>query len=174
MSGVARKVVLDATPLIYLAKTGLLPRFKDLPCEMLVPRGVVREVVDRGKEKGEPDAEVVGKALSDGVLRAREVSDPGFLKVLAAIRQMHPAEGEVLALAKEVGGVAVVDDRFARDVARAHGISFAGTAFLLAILVGSRRISREEARKAVDDMVRYGWRCSAEVYSKVIRMIEKA
>ncbi len=173
-SGTGRKIVLDATPLIYLAKVGLLSRFKGLPCGMLVPKGVLGEVVDRGKEKGDPDAVIVEKALSDGLLRTEEVSDRELIKLMEGIRQIHPAEREVLALAKEVEGVAIVDDRLARDVARAHGIRFAGTAFLVATLVDNRRITKEEAKKAVDDMIRYGWRCSAEVYSEIVRMIEKA
>ncbi len=169
------KIVLDATPLIHLTRAGLLPLLRYLPHAMLVPPEVVAEVVHRGKEQGHPDAALIGQAISDGLLIVKKPADQRFVQLVTAIGRgrIHPADAEVLALAREEEGVAVLDDRAARDVARAHGIRVGGTAFLLAMLIGSGRITREEAWRALDEMIGQGWRCSAELYSRIIRMIQE-
>ncbi len=169
------KIILDATPLIHLTKAGLLSLLKNLPYTKLVPPGVVSEVVHRGKEGGHPDAALIGQAISDGLLTVKEPADREFIALITTIgeNRIHQADAEALALVRETEGVAVLDDRVGRDVARAHGISFAGTAFLLGILIRNRRITKEEATKALDEMIRQGWRCSAELYSKITRMIQE-
>jgi predicted nucleic acid-binding protein len=173
MSGTQRTIVLDATPLIYLAKAGLLHLLDHLSYRVLISPEVRREVVDEGKQRHAADAFIVEREISDGVLEEREVSHRGFLELMMRIPGMDPAEGEVLTLARESKGVAIVDDRIARDVAIANRVKHAGTAFLLATLVRRGVITHEEAKEALDEMVRHGWRCSSELYSKIIQLIDE-
>jgi predicted nucleic acid-binding protein len=167
-------LVFNSTPLMYLAKAGLLPLLKDIPCEKLTPPSVKGEVADKGKEKAAKDALIIERALQDGTLKIGNVRNERLLHLLSKIPELHPADAEVLALAEEVGGIAVVDDRVARDAAKVYGIEHGGTAFVLAILVARGLITREKAKLALDDIISFGWRCSAEQYSKIIRMIEGA
>ncbi len=44
--------VSNAGPLIHLAKIGRLNLLKDIFNEIVIPRTVKEEVIDRGKEKG--------------------------------------------------------------------------------------------------------------------------
>lgn len=166
------RLVFNSTPLIYLAKVGLLPLLKDIPFEKLIPASVKGEVVDKGKEKAAKDALIIEMALQDGTLKIGRVKNGRLLHLLSKIPEIHPADAEVLALAKEVGGIAVVDDRVARDAAKVYGIEHGGTAFILAIFIARGLITKEKAKSALDDMISSGWRCSAEQYSKIIRMIE--
>ena len=167
------RLVFNSTPLIYLAKVGLLPRLKELPPERLTTAGVKQEVVDRGKEKAAKDALIIEKVIQEGTLRIGRIADKGLLRVLSSIPELHPTDAEVLALAKEVGGIAIVDDRVAREVARTYGIEHGGTVFILALLITRKLITKEAARTALDDMIGLGWRCSAEQYSQMTKMIEK-
>lgn len=168
------RLVFNSTPLIYLAKVGLLPLLKDLPHELLTARGVKKEVVDRGKEKAAKDASIIEKAIQEGTLKIREPADKGLLRTLSGIPELHLTDAGVLTLAKEVKGIAIVDDRVAREVARVYGIEHGGTVFILALLIARGLITRVEARAALDDMIGLGWRCSAEQYAQMIKMIEGA
>jgi hypothetical protein len=167
------RLVFNSTPLIYLAKVGLLTLLKDLPHEKLTTFGVKKEVVDKGKEKATKDASIVEKIIQEGTLKIEKPTDEVFLRRLSGIPELHLTDAEVLTLAREIGGTAIADDRIAREVARIYGIEHGGTAFILAMLVGHRLITKEEAKSALDDMISLGWRCSAEQYSQMIKQIEK-
>lgn len=121
------------------------------------------------------EARIPDKTLRDVAkfMKIEKVSDETLLKSILRVPEMHRADVEVLVLAKQVGGIAIVDDRVARDMARIYRIKHGGTAFSLAFLIVHNLITEEEARIALDDMIRFGWRCSAEKYSKIIRMIEE-
>ncbi len=92
------KLVLNSTPLIYLANAGLLPCLGDLPCDIITCAGVKAEAVERGKARSAADALVIEKALDQGVLKVEEVRDRAFLKSLTAISEIHQVDAEVLAL----------------------------------------------------------------------------
>lgn len=166
-------LVFNSTPLIYLAKVGLLPRLKELPHERLTTAGVKKETVDKGKERAAKDALIIEKVIQEGTLKIMSIADKGLLRLLSNIPELHPTDAEVLALAKEVGGIAIVDDRIARDVARTYGIEHGGTVLVLTLLTARKLITKEAARIALDDMISLGWRCSAEQYSQMVKMIEK-
>ena len=168
------QLVFNSTPLIYLAKVGLLPFLRDLPYELLTTPGVKREVVDRGMEKAARDASIIEKAIRGGGLKIKGPADKELLRTLSGIPELHPTDAEVLTLAKELGSTAVVDDRVAREVARVYGIEHGGTAFILALLIAYGSISKVRAREALDDMISLGWICSAEQYSQMIKLIEGA
>jgi predicted nucleic acid-binding protein len=167
------RLVFNSTPLIYLAKVGLLPLLKDVPGEKLIPESVKIEVVDKGKERAAKDALTIERAIQDGTLKIGRLQKEEFFHLLSKIPELHPADAEVLALAKEIGGIAVVDDKVARDTAKIYGIEHGGTAFILAILVALGLITKQKAKSALDDMISSGWRCSVEQYSKIVRMIEE-
>ena len=166
------RLVFNSTPLIYLAKVGLLPLLKKLPHERLTTAGVKREVVDVGKEKAAKDAFIIEEAIQKGVLKIAKITDKVFLQTLSKIPELHLTDAEVLALAKEIEGIAVVDDRVAREIAKIYRIEHGGTIFILALLIARGLITKAAARTALDDMISLGWRCSAEQYSQIIKMIE--
>ena len=108
-----KRLVFNSTPLIYLAKVGLSKIFENLKSEKVTCSEVKREVVDEGKRKGVPDAFVLEK-LSSKVLQVVEPTDKEFLSRLLRTRGLHVTDAEVLALARELDGLAVVDDEVAR------------------------------------------------------------
>jgi|GEM_PF-5309391 hypothetical protein len=56
--------VSNAGPPIHLAKIGRLSLLKEIFEEIIVPRTVKVEVIDRGREKGKPDAFIIENAHS--------------------------------------------------------------------------------------------------------------
>jgi predicted nucleic acid-binding protein len=167
-------LVFNSTPLIYLTKVGLSKVLEDLKEEKVTSPEVKREVVDEGKRKGVPDAIVLEKLFSSKVFRVVEPKDKGFLSTLLKTRGLHVTDAEVLALARELDGLAVVDDEVARKTAKVYGIAYVGTPYVLVRAVSEGIITREKAQQAVNDMVSAGWRCSIESYAKIMEVLEKA
>ena len=166
-----KPLVFNSTPLIYLTKVGLSKIFEGLKEEKLTSPQVKREVVDEGKRKGVPDALILEKMFENEMFRAVEPSDRVFLSRLLETRGLHVTDAEVLALAKELDGLAVVDDEVARKTAKACGIAYVGTPYVLVRAVLQKLITKERAREAVNEMVSVGWRCSIESYAKIMQIL---
>ena len=96
-----------------------------------------------------------------------------FFQQLSKTRGLHAADAEVLALAKEHAGIAVIDDEVARKTAKVYRISYVGTPYVLARAISEGFLSKEQAKGAVKDMVSLGWRCNVETYAKIMELIDK-
>jgi predicted nucleic acid-binding protein len=168
-----KPLIFNSTPLIYIAKVGLSKIFEDLIEEKLTSLSVKKEVVDEGKRKGVADAIILDKLFVNNVFRVVEPKDKEFLSWLLETRGLHVTDAEVLCLARERKGVAVIDDEVARKTAKVYGISYVGTPYILVRAVFEGFLTRERARQAVNDMVFAGWRCSVESYAEVMKALEK-
>jgi len=168
-----KPLVFNATPLIYLTKVGLSRIFEQLKDEKLTSPSVKREVVDEGKRKGVADAIILEKLFLKGVFKIVEPKDKNFLESLLQTKGLHVTDAEVLTIAKEQRGTAIIDDEVARKTAKIYGISYAGTPYILAKAVSEEIVTKEKAKQAINEMVYAGWRCSIETYAKIMETIEK-
>lgn len=159
---------MNATPLIYLCKIGFSSVFTDFSEEKYTTPKVVEEVVDRGKSLGAPDAFIVEQLVKQSIVKIREPKNTEFINQLLKISNLHKAEAEVLALTRELNGIAIIDEGIARQVARIYNIQSHGTVYLLLRLVYRGKLSKKQARKAVDKMISAGWRLTSEEYAKLI------
>ncbi len=168
-----KPLVFNSTPLIYLTKVGLSGIFEDLKGLKLTPPTVKREVVDEGKRKGVPDAIVLEKLFKNNVFSVVKPKDRMSLSRLLETRGLHVADAEVLALARELEGYAVIDDEVARKTANVYGISYVGSSYILMKAVFEGIITKERAKQAVNEMVSAGWRCSIESYARIMEALDK-
>ncbi|KXB08284.1 hypothetical protein AKJ58_00355 [candidate division MSBL1 archaeon SCGC-AAA385D11] len=164
-------LVLDSTPLIYLGKSDA-PEFLEVLDEKRVTSQTVHdEVVKKGKKIGTDDAFLVEKLFEEEKIKIEPIENKKFLENLVKIPGLHMADAEVLALARRLGGTAIIDDEKARNVADLKGIPNHGTAYLLLKLEETGRISKEEARKTLDEMIKEGWKCSTEIYAEILKAL---
>jgi len=168
-----KPLVFNATPLIYITKAGLSKVFEDLKGEKLTSPHVKKEVVDEGKRKGVPDAIILEKIFKNNVFKIAETKNRKFLASLSETRGLHITDAEVLAIAKERSGIAVIDDEVARKTARIYGLSYVGTPHILMRAVFQGLVTKERAKQAVKEMISAGWRCSLESYVKIMEAMEK-
>ncbi|MBE0513288.1 DUF3368 domain-containing protein [Candidatus Bathyarchaeota archaeon] len=168
-----KPLVFNATPLIYITKVGLSKVFEGLKNEKLTSPQVKREVVDEGKRKGVPDAIILEKMFKNNVFKVTKPENQKFLASMLKTRGLHITDAEVLGIAKERGGIAVIDDEVARKTARIYGISYVGTPYILMRAVFQGLITKERAKQAIKEMIFAGWRCSIESYAKIMDAIEK-
>ncbi len=168
-----KSLVFNATPLIYMTKVGLCTILEELKNEKLTSPHVKREVVDEGKRKGVPDAIILEKMFKNKVFKVVETKNKEFLASVLETKGLHITDAEVLAIAKERDGIAVIDDEVARKTARIYGISYVGTPYILMRAVFQGLVTKERAKQAINEMVFAGWRCSVESYAKIMEAIEK-
>ena len=168
-----KQLVFNSTLLIYLTKAGLSQVFESLKGEKLTSPVVKKEVVEEGKRKGVPDAVVLEKLFENDVFEVCEPQDKGFVARLLKTCGFHVADAEVLALARECEGTAVIDDEVAMKTAKVYGIDYVGTPYVLMRAMCEGLISKEEAKLALNEMISMGWRCSVESYAKIMEVLEK-
>jgi len=167
-------LILDATPLIYLAKADALHLLKKLDDQKIVPATVHREVVEKGVEAGHPDASKVEKQVGEGNLSIRETKETDLLLKPSNNNRLSRADAEVLTLADSIeDGVAVMDETYGREIAESKNIEHKGTIHLLLQLLRNDTIDNDEARDIVDKMIDHGWYCSTRLYAKILKRLEK-
>jgi len=166
-------LVLNATPLIYLTKIGFAWLFEKLPFEFWTVSNVEKEVVEVGIQLKALDAVVIKDLIASGKIKIINPSNRPLLSMLTSIHGLHVGEAAVLALAKERGCIAILDDEKARRVARTLGIKYEGTPFLFALAVTTEKITKDQALSAINEMIRAGWRCGAQEYSEIVKMLER-
>ena len=126
----------------------------------------------------------VGKSAIEAVA-LRDLLDGGLIEVVRRRRRPRPAKGltgesgihlgeeSVLSLALKTRATTIVDDRRARQVARALKIRLSGTPGVIIELVKRHVVSKGEARDALERMVNEGWYCSAKLFSVLLRTIDE-
>lgn len=169
-----RRFVFDATPLIHLSKAGLSHLIAKLDGEKFAVPTVVNEVVGKPEGRGRqyPDAAIVSSLIEEGVIEVRAPAPRGAKSMARIHHDIHAGEAEVLALAKEIGAVAVVDDKAARAAARIQGVRVEGTYGVVLRAVKNGTISVEQGEDALGRLVSSGWRCDAELYGALLKSLK--
>jgi predicted nucleic acid-binding protein len=118
------KVVLDASPLIYLAKLAAIDVLAAATEEALVTPTVLEEVARPQLAYRHPDAIEIEQAITGGLIRVEALTDAEKARAAdfaARVPGLHFGEAEVLALAVSRSVAAVIFERQARRVARSLG-----------------------------------------------------
>lgn len=117
-------VISNASPLFYLHRLRHLALLKEIYEGVVVPDAVARELA-AGKDGGHEVPDISSHAW----IRVRTVQVPA---VIGLMTDLGAGEAEVLALAVEhPGSTVILDDRFAREVAKARNMRLTGTAGVL-------------------------------------------
>ncbi len=154
------RILMDADCLIKLTKSGL----KEPICRLekvTIPRVVKREVVDAGKMKGHPDADVVDHNIQNGLLTVAKESplhhSTGDQALIAAFKQGRYA------------GIATDDAKLIR-ILRSAGIPFMVPALLIHALHEEGEIDQETALHWLNKLSAF---ISDEEYSVIKLLLEE-
>jgi predicted nucleic acid-binding protein len=162
-------IVSNATPLIYLAKLGKLELLRKLFETVIIPNGVFDEVVIKGIAIKAPDAFIIERSMNEGWIKLKSVRE---IKELTKFG-LHKGETEAIALAKRYGCELLVDQRHARLAARTVGVKARGTLYVLLTALKRKIISYDEYILALRELVRAGFRMSAELYLEALELGKK-
>jgi len=169
------QLILNATPLIYLCKSGLARHLIDLSdnFELLTTPEVYLEVYVQGMEKKVSEISVLKEIFEGGIVkvlpkRARESATTSSLSGSG----LHPGELSVIRAALSLGATAIIDDKRARKLGRAVGARIEGTVSLILDLLRLEALDKQKARDAIETMINLGWYCSARDYAQIIKAVE--
>lgn len=161
-------LVFDATPLIYLAKAGCLHLTSELDGEKVIPESVYKEVVEEGKKKGFPDARKIEKLVDEGVFEVVSSEKGRMYDQLVDNSFISKADIDVLEIADEDDGIALMDEDYSRSIAEVEGIECRGSVCLVFRLLKEGVIDEHKALDIIDKMIEEGWYCSTELYSHIM------
>jgi predicted nucleic acid-binding protein len=145
-----RKWVINASPLITLAKIGQVALLAELCDEMVIPEGVAVEI-DRSPEENDP-AKVWMRSHGTEFVR-----NAGQVPPVIAGWDLGLGESEVLAWANgHTGYEAILDDRAARNCGISLGIKVRGTIGIIVLAKRERRVI--SAASVLDKLQQAGFR----------------
>jgi len=160
------KLVLDATPLIYLVRAGFHSYFQKLGMEFFTTEEVVEEL--RLDDNKYPENSIITQMIGEGVIRVLKPKEK-----LPEVKGIHIGELSVIALAKEIGGIIIMDDKKGKIYARTLGIKSFHSTFLIFLAVKKGILPEEKARKIIDCMIDSGWRCDIETYRNILHILDR-
>jgi len=163
-------IVVDASPLIVLAKIGRLTLLRELYGTAAIGPWVKREVVEAGRAIDAPGVRQVEAGLTGQWIR--EVQPTARERKLAEqlLNNTNLGEGEAesLALSHYRGLMVVLDDKEARTMAATMGMRYLGTAGILLAAFVSGQLGYGELEEAVRDLGKVLW-LSPDVVVEILR-----
>jgi len=164
--------VINASPLIYLSKLGIIEILPQLFTRIITTRTVKQEVL---QEKTAPELVILSEVFSSWLEVKR--ADEKIVKKLTEL-QIHKGEAEVIAigrelLEKEKSTVVIIDDLLAREIATSLGLTVTGTIGVLLKATKEKVIARKECQTLLEQLITTTtFRLSARVYAKILKEIE--
>jgi predicted nucleic acid-binding protein len=169
----ARALVFDTTPLIYIIRASLTEALRRLSNPKFFPKGVYEELMI-GEVQGKPEATVIRELVEGNALAIAQTHSPALASKLIKIavegeeKPLHRAEAEALVITMELKGVLIADDHVARSTAVLVQAESHGTGYLLGRMLQEGLISKEEAVRKVTEMRKAGWRLSEDAYRTIL------
>lgn len=166
------RVVLNASPLIYLGKK----RKTSLPRlvfeRVLVPVEVEEEIM---KLHESPEAVQLRDAIQEGWIEVERSPENKKNQIAKLFGEIDEGEAAVIALAlEERGGNVIIDDAEARVAAEYFKLKAHGTLYII-LEAYKRNIfkSKAEVTNTVNNMLRKGFYLSGEVYARFLFLLDK-
>ena len=156
-------IVADSGPLISCARAHKLTLIRDVYSKIVIPPSVYREIVTEGA--GKPGAEEIEAAVSVWVA----IKKPENMSSVVNLRQgLGPGETEAIALAKELGGYILIDEKSGIKEARELGLRIKST--LLMLLEAKEQGLISSVKMELDELIDSGFRCSDDLYQKTLAL----
>jgi predicted nucleic acid-binding protein len=161
----SKRIICNASPLIFLSKINRLHLLDDLFAQVLIPDGAWNEVVWK------PDdlTENLNKLKSSNKLTIFTVNNR--TAVSAMIGRLHLGEVEVIVGANELDiSDVILDDGYARSKAKQMGLSVTGTLGIL--IVGYKLGLLTDLGSEIDKLRAVGFRISDAILDQVMKNIK--
>ncbi len=156
------KVVTNSTPLIALSKINRLELLQKVYRSIYIPEEVYTEVVVNGV--GKPGAAEVASA--DWII-CQPIKDKDQVLILHNRTLIDLGECGAIVLAQEIEAERIIiDDRVARHIAIAKGLSVVGTVGVLRVAKAMQIIP--EIKPILDDLRLHGTRISDRLYYQTL------
>ena len=156
-------VIINSTPLIYLAKIGKLRRVVEHFGQVVIPEVVYEETVQKGMTLGKPEASIINELISDGRIKIEKVE-----KILGEIRGLHTGEVEALSLAKGRNDELIVDDKAAYEYAKILRIKVLRSVKVMLNLTRNKKLTLDDLEKNLLLLSQSGFWLTADIYARIL------
>jgi uncharacterized protein len=155
-------IVADAGPILSFARAQRFALLQAVIDELIIPDAVYEEIVRQGA--GKPGADEVQQAAW---IRRAQIQDQPFADQLP--QKLHRGEREAITLARELGGVLLVDEQAVRQEAQRLGVPYFGS---LRVLTEAKDRNLILAIKPVlDELMAAGMYLSDPLYREFLQTI---
>lgn len=163
-SNVAEPAVVNASPLIFLSRAGLIDLLQLISTKIIVPEAVASEIEVRG------GSDPTAQALADTSWLVITQTPPVPAQIQAW--GLGPGESSVIAWAHaHKGSEAIIDDLAGRRCAAAFKIPVRGTLGL--VLIAKQRGHISSARELLDELRQAGVYLSDRVLNEALRRVRE-
>lgn len=159
-------IISNSTPLIHLGKWNQLDLLKKCFKEIYIPDSVYREVMAQPETM---ESKLLYKAVDNKWVVRKNIQIHLLVK---SFDWIETAEKEVISLAFQEKGIALLDDHKAREVCKILNVECHGTLFVLALSYFNNYLKKKELLKLLNDLIAGGFYLSSEDYSKFVELIE--
>ena len=169
-------MIINASPLIILAKINKLEILKKIYESVEIASSVYQEVVVKGLEINSIDAHIVKERIESKNIKVLALSSEFIEKAkkIESVYGIDIGEAETIALALQLNKKeAIIDEISARDAAKAFGIKPIGTLRVLLIAYKNNLISKIDIKKLLNEMENSKYRFSPKVLIEFWDLLEK-
>ncbi len=159
-------IAIDSSPLIHLSKIGRLDILESY--ELITTESVQEEVIVEGKA-GVSRLKEQFKRVEVIKLSGEDIDTASSV---AKSEDVHQADAELLLLAKMRNCTLLTNDRALVLLARSLGIKVWWVTTLILNLMKAGRLSKEEGKDILDDLIMSGMKIETSVYIRILREIE--
>ncbi len=158
-------IVADSSPIIILAKQGMLEILKKCFEKVIIPESVYNEI--RVKE-GSTELLAIEKAIKSEWIAVQKASIIPELDT----KNIGKGEKEAISLAFQHKSILLIDDDTARKYASIFGVEAHGTLYVIYAACLKKLIDKSTARNAVENIIADDFYISSEIYSRFLSLLE--
>ncbi len=163
-------MIINSSPLIVFGKLNKLDLLGKVLGKIIISEAVYVEVVERGSEKGAPEALLVKDYVEKGKIKVKKLNKR-WKKEAVFLEQMHRyldyGEAETICLAlQEKENSVLMDEKHARKVASLYSLKPFGSLRVLLLAWRRNMIEEKEIETIISEMIQQGFRLGADVISE--------
>jgi len=171
------RVVANAGPIIWLAKIGRLDLLEKLYKEVIIPKEVYVESVQKGLEHGFRDALIIKEASDKGWIKIVELNEAQSTigdRITHQLKELDTGEIEAIVYARDTrADLLLLDDSTARSFAESWGLETKGTLYILLKALKMDLLKVNETRELIYELVERGFRIDPRLFAKLIKRLQK-
>ena len=160
------EIVSNASPLIFLAKIGMLDLLKTR--KLIIPGQVYDEIL-KGGNIGSEDVFTIKSLVSQKRIMVEES------EIIKDLEKQNLGLGEKAAISlavKKKINLILIDERKARKIAKFYNLKTRGTIGVLIEALHNKKISKREFVDSIQKLIKEGYRIKEELLIELLNMAE--
>ncbi len=167
--------VSDASPLIWLSKTGKITLLRRLYKEITIPEEVYKETVEKGLEEGLSDALVLREGVEQGWIKVSKLNEKEnklCQRMMEHATEIHLGEAQAIILARKTDALLLMDESSGRAFAETWGLRVRGTLYVILQSLRGGMLNKDEAREVALELIEKGFRVEPKLLARILKEVE--